>query len=162
MTPRTLRREIDRFDLPGASGFTWHGYVPGLAPGALYGFRVHGPYAPERGHRCNPAKLLVDPYAKALLGRGRLDPADVRLPPGPRPDARPLASTSATAPPACPRVRGRRRRLRLGQRRPPDTPWRTTIIYETHVRGLTKLHPDVPSQLRGTYAGLAHPASSST
>src|SRR4029079_13214503 len=66
--PGDPAREIARFDLPGASGFTWHGYVPEIAPGALYGFRVHGPYAPERGHRCNPAKLLVDPYAKALWG----------------------------------------------------------------------------------------------
>ena len=62
------RREIERFDLPTNTGFTWHGYAPDLQPGTLYGLRVHGPYAPNQGHRCNPHKLLVDPYAKALFG----------------------------------------------------------------------------------------------
>src|SRR5437773_116540 len=66
---RDREREIDRFDLPELSGHTWHGFVPGLRPGALYGLRVHGPYAPAEGHRCNPAKLVVDPYAKALWGK---------------------------------------------------------------------------------------------
>src|SRR3954469_14771673 len=66
--PAEPAREIDRFDLPMVTGHVWHGYAPGLAPGALYGLRVYGPYAPEQGHRCNPSKLLVDPYARALYG----------------------------------------------------------------------------------------------
>src|SRR5579871_6005625 len=66
--PADPRRELERFDLPFNSGFTWHGYAPELQPGTLYGLRVHGPYAPALGHRCNPHKLLVDPYAKAIHG----------------------------------------------------------------------------------------------
>jgi glycogen operon protein len=151
---RDPAREIARFDLPENTEFTWHGYVPELEPGALYGIRVHGPWAPGQGHRCNPHKLLVDPYARALSGALRWDPAlfghardnDLQL------DTRDSA-------PFVPRAvvvdghfdwQGDRALL---------TPWRKTILYELHVRGFTKLHPAIPERLRGTYAGLAHPAA---
>ena len=154
--PADPRREIGRFDLPGGSGFTWHGYVPEIAPGALYGFRVHGPYAPERGHRCNPHKLLVDPYAKALWGE-----TDWREPmfgyrqDDPNAD---LSIDQRDSAPGAPRSVVVDDKFDWGSDAPPDVPWRSTIIYETHVRGLTKLHPDLPPELRGTYAGLAHPS----
>jgi isoamylase len=150
-------REIDRFDLPEVSGHTWHGYVPGLQPGALYGLRVHGPYAPEQGHRCNPNKLLVDPYAKALWGEVdwkqpvigyRLgdERADLSF------DG---ADSAAGAPKSVVVANG----FDWGGDRLLETPWRKTVIYELHVRGFTKTHPEIPEPLRGTYAGLGHPAA---
>ncbi len=151
------RREIDRFDLPTNTGFTWHGYAPDLKPGTLYGLRVHGPYAPAQGHRCNPHKLLVDPYAKALFGEvdwkepvlgyksGDDENADLVI------DQR----DSAAGVPKGVIVDDA---FDWGNDRPPETPWRNTITYETHVRGISMLHPAVPEELRGTYAGLAHPA----
>jgi glycogen operon protein len=148
--------EIDRFDLPESSGYTFHGYVPDLQPGTLYGLRVHGPYAPTRGHRCNPSKLLVDPYARAVLGEVdwkqplfgyRLgdEHADLTIE---------LSDSAPGAPKAVVVDAG----FDWDGDRRPETPWRKTIIYEAHVRGLTMRHPQVPAALRGTYAGLAHPA----
>ena len=134
----------------------WHCYLPGVGPGQRYGYRVHGRYAPEEGHRFNPAKLLIDPYAKAIegarrLGRGQRAALHARRHPGRRPRAR---------------RRGRRRRdPQVGRRRPLAStgratsrrarPWNETVIYETHVKGFTKRHPAVREDLRGTYAGLA-------
>jgi glycogen operon protein len=153
------RREVGRFDLPSTTGFTWHGYAPDVAPGALYGFRVHGPYAPARGHRCNPAKLLVDPYAKALWGE-----VDWREPmfgyrtDDPSADPATFVIDQRDSSPGAPKSVVVDDAFDWAGDQPPDTPWRSTIVYETHVRGLTKLHPELPEELRGTYAGLAHPA----
>jgi len=154
--PSAPGTETDRFDLPETSGYTFHGYVPELRPGTLYGLRVHGPYAPERGHRCNPNKLLIDPYAKALWGsidwkqpvqgyRPNDELADLSL--DQRDDASGVPKAVIVDP-----------SFDWGNDAPPDVPWRKTVIYEAHVRGLTKLHPEVPEALRGTYAGLGHPA----
>ncbi|MFP3987246.1 glycogen debranching protein GlgX [Streptomyces sp. E11-3] len=138
-------REID--------AFVRHAYLPGIMPGQRYGFRAHGPYAPERGQRCNSAKLLLDPYARAVSGhidwgeevysyhfgaperRNDLDSA-------------PHMMTSVVVNPY----------FDWADDRPPRTPYNETVLYEAHVKGLTMLHPDLPDDLRGTYAALAHPA----
>jgi isoamylase len=154
--PQDPRREIERFDLPTNSGFTWHGYAPDLKPGTLYGLRVHGPYAPAQGHRCNPHKLLVDPYAKALHGE-----VDWREPvQGYRRDEEnaDLTMDQRDSAPGVPKAVIIDDAFDWGDDRPPEIPWRNTITYETHVHGITKQHPAVPEHLRGTYAGLAHPA----
>lgn len=143
-----------RVDLPEHTALTWHGYVPGVTPGQRYGFRVHGPYDPEQGHRCDPSKLLVDPYAKAIDGPVRWHPAlfsyqvDGSLESRNSEDSAPYAPKSVVTDPYFD-WRGDRL-LR--------TPWHETIIYELHVKGFTARHPDVPPELRGTYSGLAHPA----
>ena len=119
-----------------------------------YGYRVHGPYKPEAGLRCNPAKLLLDPYAKAVDGEVSWGQAALRLRP---PGRRPAPSTHRLG-----RVhaQGHRRRpgLRLGRRPAAPHPWADTVIYETHVKGLTWRHPEIPEHQRGTYAAVAHPA----
>ena len=131
----------------------WHAYLPDVLPGQLYGYRVHGPYEPEHGHRFNPNKVVLDPYAK-LIGRELKwadevfcykfgDPAadlsfDER-------DSAPFAPLAAVIDPA----------FTWGDDRPPRTPWHKTVIYELHVKGFTQLNPLVPENLRGSYAGLA-------
>ncbi|MGQ4365926.1 glycogen debranching protein GlgX [Streptomyces sp. SAS_272] len=131
-------------------GFVWHAYLPGVGPGQRYGYRVHGPWKPSCGHRCNPAKLLLDPYARAVDGQIDND-ASLFERAGDRPD--PADSSGHTllgvvTDPA----------FDWGDDAPPRRPYADTVIYEAHVRGLTRTHPDVPPALRGTYAGLAHPA----
>ena len=143
-----------RLDLEEVTGYCWHGYLHGVNPGQRYGYRVHGPWDPAAGHRCNPAKLLLDPYAKALTGRiewnEAIFPYDFAKGAGERSD-----SDSA---PYVPRCLVNQPYFDWDGDRLLRTPWRETIIYETHVKGLTMTHPDVPEELRGTYAGLAHPA----
>ncbi|MBZ4376594.1 glycogen debranching protein GlgX [Corallococcus sp. AS-1-6] len=149
-------KEIERFDLPMSTEFVWHGYVPDLEPGTLYGLRVHGPYEPEKGHRCNPHKLLVDPYAKALYGEVDWKQPVFGYPlEHPKKDLMRDERDSAAGMPKGVVVSdffdwGNDRRL--------DIPWRKTVIYEAHVRGLTMRHPGVPEHQRGTYAGLGSPA----
>ena len=138
--------------LPERTGDVFHGFVPGIAAGDRYGLRAHGPYDPRNGHRFNPAKLLVDPYARALdrpfalhaamFGAG----ADDRVPD--EADSAPFVPKAivVAAAPAAPAAR-------------PHVPWPQTILYEMHVRGFTRTHPGVPEALRGTCAGLAHPAA---
>ncbi|MDR1826853.1 MAG: glycogen debranching protein GlgX [Methylobacteriaceae bacterium] len=133
-----------RQTLPGRSGPVWHGYIPGLTPGTRYNYRVHGPWNPWKGLQFNPNKLLIDP-------RARLLDADVRDHPAlydPAADTAPFIPKSIVAAPTP---------YDWEDDRPPRTPWGRTIIYEAHVRGLTKLHPAVPEALRGSYAALAHP-----
>ena len=139
--------------LPERTGPMWHGYVPGLAPGQCYGYRVHGPYDPEHGHRFNPNKVLFDPYAKAI-GRplswhdslfGYVIGTDEEDLPFSDLDSAPYAPLGAVAD----------ERFDWGDDRPPGIPWEDTILYETHVKGISKRHPDVSPHLRGTYAGLA-------
>jgi len=152
-----------RLPLREVDGFVWHGYLPGVGPGQRYGYRVHGPYDPAAGHRCNPSKLLLDPYAKAIEGGVGWGPpvfsysfAD--------PDERSAGSDPATPPndedsaPHVPRSVVVNPYFDWTTDRPPRTPYHETVIYEAHVRGLTKLHPRVPEAQRGTYAGLTHPA----
>jgi isoamylase len=145
--------EERRIRLPEVDAFVWHAYVPGVEPGQRYGFRVHGPYRPERGQRCNPHKLLIDPYARAIDGDIRWDPALYGYEWG-APD---VMSTADSAPfmPKCVVVNPW---FDWGNDRPPRVPYHHSIIYEAHVRGLTMRHPEVPEELRGTYAGIAHPA----
>ncbi len=139
-------REQGRLPLDDVTFKVWHGYLPGVAPGQRYGYRVTGPYAPEAGLFHNPAKLLVDPYAKALEGTFVEDPAV--YPSNPL-DSAPFVPRSIVDHDAFP----------WGDDTPPRVAWADTVIYELHVRGFTMRHPGIPPELRGTYAGLAHPAA---
>ncbi len=135
----------------------WHVYVPGLKPGQLYGYRVYGPYDPQNGHRFNPNKLLIDPYAKSIagtiqwhdalfgyeLGHEDLDLSFSEV------DSAPYIPKSAVIDP----------NFDWEGDKPPEIPYHKTIIYEMHVKGFTQTHPDIPENIRGKYAGLAHPAS---
>ncbi|MFH6781625.1 MULTISPECIES: glycogen debranching protein GlgX [Methylobacterium] len=146
--------EIERIELPEYTDEVWHGYLPDARPGTIYGYRVHGPYEPEAGHRFNPNKLLLDPYAKALVGSVTWNPAlfgyvmesgddttfDTR-------DSAPFTRKCRVIDPA----------FTWGRDQKPNVPWDKTVFYETHVKGFTKLHPAVPERLRGTYAGLGTP-----
>jgi glycogen operon protein len=134
-----------RVPLSESTFHVWHGYLPGVEPNVRYGFRVYGPWEPELGHRWNPEKLLLDPYARALTGEFELDDAVYGHNPG---DSAPFVPKGV--------VVDERDTAATGPR--PFTPWSETVIYEAHVRGLTMRHPGVPEDLRGTYAGLAHPA----
>ncbi len=142
-----------KFDLPEVTSFCWHGYLPNVGPGQRYGFRVHGPWKPEEGHRCNPAKLLLDPYARAIKGQVRWNEAVFAYsfdnPDGPSNDI-----DSAAFMPKCVVTTPY---FNWGNDRNPRTQWHETIIYEVHVKGFSINHPDVPAELRGTYAGLGHP-----
>jgi isoamylase len=142
-----------RVDLPERNGLVWHGYLPRVGPGQRYGYRVHGPFDPSAGLRCNPAKLLLDPYAKAVDGEIVWDEAlfsyrfgdptsrnDV--------DSAPYAMTSVVISPF----------FDWDGDSPLRIPYNESVIYEAHVRGMTMSHPGVPDDVRGTYAGLAHPA----
>ena len=140
-----------RFRLPDYDGGAWHGFVPGAEPGQAYGFRVHGPYDAARGLRCNPAKLLLDPYARALRGEVSFGPEvfdyswDDHDAPSPLDSAGHVPLSLVTDP-----------AFDWGSDAPPRRDFADTIIYEVHVKGFTMRHPDVPEELRGTYAGLAH------
>ena len=149
------RRETDRIRLPEQTAFVWHGYISGLQPGQLYGFRVHGPWEPARGLRFNPAKLLTDPYAQAIVGR--VDWAKPIYPyrfGGDNADLNIDRRDSASGMPKCVVVNPY---FDWEHDRPPRIPISDSIIYEVHVRGFTKLNQQIPPDLRGTYAGLASP-----
>lgn len=146
------QRETGRVALPDRTGAVWHGYVPGLKPGTLYGYRAYGPYEPDRGHRFNPLKLLADPYARAFHGKWRAAQETLGYDAAaPEPDAGPSRIDSATFVP---------KSIVSAVETPwsgtpaPRIPWSETVIYEAHVKGLTQLHPDVPEDLRGTYEAL--------
>jgi glycogen operon protein len=144
-----------RVEVAEVDGFVWHCFLPGVGPGRRYGYRVHGPHDPDRGLRCNPAKLLLDPYAKAVDGNVRWDPAVYGYPLGGDDRVR-QDSDSA---PFVPRSVVTNPWFEWGHDRPPRTPWHETVLYECHVKGFTMRHPEIPPELRGTYAGLAHPAA---
>jgi isoamylase len=146
------RVELQRFELLERVDQVWHGFVPGLGPGQRYGYRIHGPYRPEAGMRFNPHKLLLDPYAKALAGR--LQWSDVHLGYQPAGNEGQEAYDQRDNAQLVPHAQVIDPEFDWGDDRPPRIPWHDTIIYELHVRGFTKLHPDVPPPLRGTYAGL--------
>jgi glycogen operon protein len=145
--------EETRFGLREVDGYVWHGYVPTAGPGQRYGYRVHGPYDPAAGHRCDPAKLLLDPYAKAMEGAVTWDPAVFSYTfgsPGSRnkDDSAPYVPRSVVVNPY----------FDWAGDRPPRVPYHDSVIYEAHIRGLTRRHPDIPEDERGTYLGLSHPA----
>jgi len=149
-------KESARIALPEYRDETWHGYVPELAPGQVYGYRVHGPFEPEQGHRFNPNKLVLDPYARAHIGELRWDPAVFAYKfDDPAKDLSFDERDSAPFMPKCVVVDPNFNWARESTRK--HTPWDRTIVYETHVKGYTKLHPAVPEGERGTYKGLAHP-----
>jgi glycogen operon protein len=144
-----------RVELPACTAHNWHGYLPGVGPGTRYGYRVHGPYDPPSGHRFNPHKLLIDPYAKAIEGAIAWERAntlpyvpsgdeDADLEPDDEDDADAIPKSVVVDP-----------AFDWEGDRPPDHPWRDMVIYEVHVKGFTRLHPEVREDLRGTYAGLA-------
>ena len=144
-------------DLTEETSFVWHGYVPGLKPGQRYGYRVHGPYDPANGHRFNASKLLLDPYAKAIEGNIAWGPEMFGYELGSKKED--LEVSHADSAPMMPKCVVIDESFYWGDDKPPDTPFHDTVIYETHVKGFTKLHPGIPEELRGTYAGLAHPAA---
>ncbi|TDC96145.1 glycogen debranching protein GlgX [Actinomadura sp. 7K507] len=144
--------EETRLALPEVDAFVWHGYLPGVMPGRRYGFRVHGPYEPRRGLRCNPAKLLLDPYAQAVEGAVDWDESCFGYNFGD-----PCSMNDADSAGHTMRSVVVSPYFDWGDDRPPRIPYHETVIYEAHVKGLTARHPDIPAALRGTYAGLAHP-----
>src|SRR5690606_24856851 len=140
-------------DLTEVDGHVWHGYLPSVRPGQRYGYRVHGPYDPASGHRCDPSKLLLDPYAKAVDGQidghpslysYTFDDPDKRN----TEDSAAHTMVSVVINPF----------FDWGYDRPPRHEYHESIIYEAHVKGLTQLAPELPEELRGTYAGVGHPA----
>ena len=153
---RLGRRELDRIELPERSEDVWHGYLPDVLPGQAYGYRVYGPYDPKRGHRFNPNKLLLDPYAKRLAGHFawsdahfgyRLKGANADLSFDRRDNARGMLKAVVVD-----------EAFTWGSDRSPERPWHETFIYEAHVKGLTARREDVPPPLRGFFRGLAAPA----
>jgi len=147
--------EEARIELPEYTDEIWHGYLPGLAPGNVYGFRVHGPYAPQEGHRFNPNKLLMDPYARELIGELRWDPACFGYVIGDQ--AADLSFDERDSAPFVPKSVVADQGFDWKQSHQPRVAWDRTVVYEAHLRGYTKRHPQVPPSLRGTFAGLAQP-----
>ena len=146
------RREVMRTRLPERTDFIWHGYLPDATPGTLYGFRVHGPYRPDQGHRFNPNRLLLDPYARAVVGKLRWTDAHFGYKVGaPRAD---LTFDWRDNAPAMPKCRITDPAFDWEDDRRPDVPWSDTVVYELHVKGFTARHPSIPAAQRGTYAGL--------
>src|ERR1035441_2100227 len=148
--------EETRIEVPGRRALNWHCYLPGVGPGQRYAYRVHGPYAPDEGHRFNPAKLLLDPYAKAIEGIVDSEHDANILPYVPNgeddADLEPDDEDDALAVPKCVVIDDH---FDWEGDTPPRVPFTDTVIYETHVKGFTMRHPEVRDDLRGTYAGLA-------
>jgi isoamylase len=142
-------------DLPERTAFCWHAYLRGIGPGQRYGFRVHGPWEPAQGHRCNPAKLLVDPYAKAIAGDIKWDPLVFPYPLG----GDDLERDDRDSAPNMPKSIVIDDQFDWQGDRPLRRGLHETVVYEVHVKGFTKRHPRIPEHLRGTYAGVAHPES---
>lgn len=147
-----------RIPLPEVDGFVWHGYLPGVQPGQRYGYRVHGPHDPENGHRCNPAKLLLDPYAKAFDGMSDGDESlfSYHFEGSAAGEGEELNTQDSLGHTMLSVVVNPF--FDWGQDRSPGHQYHESVIYEAHVKGLTELHPEIPEEIRGTYAGIAHPA----
>ncbi len=141
-----------RVTLPEVDGFVWHGFIPNIEPGQRYGYRVHGPYDPAAGQRCNPNKLLIDPYAKAIDGTFQWNQSLFGYNFG-DPDSRNDDDSAASMPKSV----VINPFFDWGVDRPPGHEYADTVIYEAHVKGLTQTHPDIPENIRGTYAAVAHP-----
>lgn len=142
-----------RIELQEVDAHVWHCYLPDIRPGQRYGFRVHGPYDPDHGHRCDPSKILLDPYAKAICGQVERHQANFSYDfndPTQRSELDSLRHTmlSVVINPF----------FNWGHDRPPEHSYHDSVIYEAHLKGMTQLHPDIPEDVRGTYRGMAHPA----
>jgi isoamylase len=148
-------RQIEKIALPRRTDQVWHVYVEGLRPGQLYGYRVHGPYEPRHGHRFNPHKLLIDPYARQLFGRIRWNEALFGYRIGTDRSRTPDRRDSA---PSVPKCVVEDPSHDWGDDRPPRRRLADTVIYEAHIKGLTRLHPEIPQAYLGTYDALGHPA----
>ncbi|MDH3369753.1 MAG: glycogen debranching protein GlgX [Gammaproteobacteria bacterium] len=146
-------REITRIALSWQTDLVWHCYLPDARPGLLYGYRVYGPYEPKKGKRFNHNKLLLDPYAKSIVGQVKWSNADFGYRVGHKQED--LSFDRSNNAPGVPKCRVIDPAFTWGGDKPPRTPWHETIIYELHVKGFTQNHPQVPAPLRGTYAGLA-------
>ncbi len=146
------RREIMRVPLPEQTDMVWHGYLPEVRPGQLYGYRVYGPYAPERGQRFNHHKLLLDPYGKQVQGTLNWTDAHFGYRVGNKQEDMSFDRRDDAA--GMPKNRVIDSAFTWGADTPPRIPWHETVIYELHVKGFTQCHPDVPAHLRGRYAGL--------
>ena len=144
-----------RFDLPETTALCWHGYMPDVRPGQAYGYRVHGPWDPEQGLWCNANKVLIDPYAKAVEGPWQWNEALFPYHFG-QPESSKNDLDSGPYVPKCVVIDPF---FDWNSDARPNTPWHRTVVYETHVKGFTKRHPGIPEELRGTYAGLAHPTA---
>ncbi|HTD89527.1 MAG TPA: glycogen debranching protein GlgX, partial [Burkholderiales bacterium] len=150
-------RELMRLDLPACTDHVWHGYLPDARPGLIYGYRVHGPYQPAQGHRFNPHKLLIDPYARAFAGSFRWADSHFGYHAGyAQSDGSPSDQDNSADALKCRVVDPA---YAWQDDHPPRTAWADTVIYETHVKGFSMVNDAIPQALRGTYAGLAHPAS---
>jgi isoamylase len=146
------RRELQRIELREQTDQVWHCYLPEARPGQLYGYRVHGPYRPQEGHRFNASKLLIDPYAKSIVGTLNWSDAHFGYRIGhPKADLSFDRRNNAHGMPKCQVIDPA---FTWGEDRPPNTPWHDTVIYEMHTRGYTMQHPGIPQQYRGTYAAL--------
>ena len=141
-----------RITLPEVDCYVWHGYLPGIEPGQRFGYRVHGPYDPAAGLRCNPNKLLLDPYSKAIDGMFDWNQSLFSYPFG-DPDGRNDDDSAASMPKSVVISPF----FDWGNDRPPGHEYANTVVYEAHVKGLTQTHPDIPEQLRGTYGAVGHP-----
>jgi glycogen operon protein len=148
-------RVESRIELTEVDGYVWHVYLPEVRPGQRYGYRVHGPWDPATGLRCNPNKLLLDPYAKASVGEIKwsdelfgyqLGAAEADL-----------GFDERVSAPFMPKCRVVDPAFTWGRERRPNVPWARTIVYEAHVKGFTMRHPALPESMRGKFAGLAHP-----
>ena len=137
--------ESHRIVLPEVAHQVWHGHLPDVGPGQIYGYRVHGPFDPAQGHRFNPHKIVLDPYARVIARDLRWDDAVL----DPDRDTAPFAPLARVVDNA----------FDWKDDRLPRTPWHETVVYELHVKGFTRQHPNVAENLRGTYAGLASPAA---
>ena len=147
------RRELQRIELREHTDNVWHGYLPEARPGLIYGYRVHGPYKPEEGHRFNPNKLLIDPYAKCIVGAPRWNDALFGYTIGHKRED--LSLDRRDSAPGMPKCKVIDQAFTWGDDRRPDIPREEMVIYEMHVRGFTALRPGLPPALRGTYAGAA-------
>jgi isoamylase len=150
---QNAKEEKERIELKDVTAYVWHAYLPGIKPGQLYGYRVHGPYEPEKGHRFNYNKLLIDPYAKAIAGEVDWKTHVFGYQFGS--DQKDLSFDEQDSAPGIPKCVVIDPSFDWGNDRHPKTPWHRTVIYEVHVKGATKLHPAIPEELRGTYAGIA-------
>src|SRR3990167_97728 len=147
------RFERQRITMRERTDYIWHCYLPEARPGMAYGYRVHGPYQPENGHRFNPHKLVIDPYAKDLIGTLRWSDALYGYSVGHRKEDLSFDRRDSAA--FMPKCRVMEPAFTWGEDRRPAVPWQDMVIYELHVRGFTMQHPEVPAPFRGTYAGLA-------
>jgi glycogen operon protein len=145
--------ELERIELPEYTDEVWHGYLPTARPGTVYGYRVYGPYEPDAGHRFNPNKLVIDPYARQLVGELRWGPELFGYQLG-HPD-KDLSFDARDSAPLVRKCRVIDPAFTWGTSRKPETPWERTVVYEMHVKGFTQLHPLVPEADRGTFCGLA-------